>query len=225
MSEQTLTDAEKTLLRVLHDLARGTCAERIGDDGKLTRWDLHTVPTLLLCAILSDEIDSTALAMSGEPCTTDGILHRLHILKLVKHVQADPSDMRIKLWNGRILAVSVHRGEIPLLDSKLTVQEGKASWQTGNADADIRHAVKLTQHGYSVCQEIWGTDGGDDEWVPEKMLPAHGSKSTTTKLAKKHPTIRRDATVADRKHFNMPKLLFLYNKRRFYELTEGAASL
>lgn len=76
--------------------------------------------------------------------------------------------------------------------------------------------------------EITAVNQDDDaeDWVPyDEIKQLYGvGKGQLKKLADKNPKIRRDATSADRKRWNKPRLLWLYNKRRIYELTEGAAA-
>ena len=75
-------------------------------------------------------------------------------------------------------------------------------------------------------QKTQGESDEDDTWMPASEIIARryvSSKGTLTKLAKRHPGIRREATPSDRKRWPNEQFLHIYNVRRVYELTEGKA--
>lgn len=64
----------------------------------------------------------------------------------------------------------------------------------------------------------------DTIWVDAATIVARGyflSQGSLVKLAKKHPSIRRDATSEDRKRLNNDRVSVVYDARQVYELTEG----
>ena len=67
-------------------------------------------------------------------------------------------------------------------------------------------------------------DHQSDTWVPASEITKGYvvGKSQLTKLAQKYPDIRRAARPEDRIRWRKSRLLWVYNKRRIYELTEGA---
>lgn len=89
--------------------------------------------------------------------------------------------------------------------------------------------IRVTPAGRRAIRELRSNPerpSDDDQWAPAAEIVKLGyvqSKSALTKLAKKHPEIRRAATDDERIRFGNKRLYDVYNKRRIYELTEGRA--
>ncbi len=64
------------------------------------------------------------------------------------------------------------------------------------------------------------------EWVDSGWILAKGyvaSSGQLSKLCKRYPNIRQSATDSDKMRLGKPRIRFVYDGRRVYELTEGAS--
>jgi hypothetical protein len=92
-------------------------------------------------------------------------------------------------------------------------------------------ARQLTNGGVDGDSKCDGTLTFDspqhkETWVSGNMIIEKGyvsNKGQLSKLARRHPEVRRDATQFDRRTLGNDRLRYVYDVRMCYELTEGSA--
>ena len=75
-------------------------------------------------------------------------------------------------------------------------------------------------------RRIGATAVDPTQWIDSGSVIAKGYLATSgqlSKLCKRYSSIRRSATDADKTRLGKPRIRFVHDARRIYELTEGAS--